>query len=304
LKNCLLSIEASISRAEYEIICVDHGSSDNTVSFLRSHYPQIRLIINKQNPGFAAANNDGLKCARGRYVLFLNPDTVIRGKALEDAMEFLDRNESVAAVGAKLLNPDGSIQPSCESFPSLWGYFLESSFLYLLFGKSKLQGRFLPFRFGYDQALDVDVVKGAFLMARNTVLKQVGGFDPRFFMYVEEVDLCYRMKSLGWRICCLPECEVVHYGGQSSKPMRNRMFVELHKSKIRFHAKHFGVPRALVSAALLFSGVGVRFVLWLALAATAALSKRDRREEILAKFGNYVAACRWYLCGGFRSVLT
>lgn len=303
LIDCLRSI-SSMSSIRYEIICVDNCSSDNTISKVQKRFPTVRWILNDRNLGFSAANNQGAQIATGEYLLFLNPDTILLEHAVETALGFAKNHSNVGVVGAKLLNEDGSLQPSCSSFPSLWGYFLESTFLYHLFGKSKMLKNGIPVIYKYDRRLQVDIVKGAFFGVRKKVFDDLGGFDENFFMYSEEDDFCYRAQKRGWDTVVIPECEVIHLGGQSAKPIWSKMFVEQHKSKIIFFLKHHGTSRTLIVAVFLFSGVALRLVIWAVAALAAILVKYEKKIDILAKFENYLAALVWYLRFGFRKILT
>jgi GT2 family glycosyltransferase len=209
---------------------VDNGSSDGSVAAVQAHYPEVRIIANRENRGFAAANNQAIRASDSRHVLLLNSDTVARPGSLAALVRFLDAHPEVGIVGSRLLNPDGSLQPSWAMFPSI--------FTELVGKKLRLRRRY-PTRNG-ARAYSTDWVDGAVLMIRRSILPQVGLMDEHYFMYTEEVDWCYRTRRSGYRVCYLPDAEVVHLGGQSSKQAATRMKYELYRSKLRFFNKHYG----------------------------------------------------------------
>lgn len=302
LLNCLTSIRRTVSDIKYEVICVDNHSLDDTVYLVSNQFPYVRLIVNEENLGFAAANNQAIDLAQGEFVLFLNPDTVVQKNSVKQSVGYLRNNPTVGVVGAKLLNEDGSVQAYRPYFPSILAYLLESLYLDKVFLKGTTH--LLMAHVALRKAITVDFVKGAFMMTRNKILQETGGFDLRFFMYTEEMDLCYRIKERGLEVVVLPSCEVIHFGGQSAKPMQNQMFVELHRSKIKYHRKHQGMSFAMVASALLFIGVIGRLVLWGGIAAFSYIQKGRESKEIKAKAKNYLAACKWYLKGGFLAALS
>ncbi|MER3457620.1 MAG: glycosyltransferase family 2 protein, partial [Chloroflexota bacterium] len=214
LAACLESIERSLSsddgagmKLQAEIIVVDNGSTDGTVEMLRRDYPDVRLIENRHNVGFARANNQGLAASRGRYLLLLNTDAFLRGPALARLVRFMEEHPEAGVVGPRLYFGDGTLQHSCYAFPTLATEFYGAVGLDRLFPRSRLFGRY---RLGYWDMRDVrevDVVMGACLMARREVFEQIGGLDERFFMYSEEVDWCYRARQAGWRIYYVPQAE-------------------------------------------------------------------------------------------------
>ncbi len=236
LLDCLDSIAAYPPSRPYDVWVVDNASSDGSVAAVRERYPDVRVIENTENRGFAAANNQAIEASQGDYVLLLNSDTIVHAQALERMARFLDAHDRVGIVGACLLNADGTLQPSWAAFPSFW---------------SELLGRNIRTRTPYrttdgSAAYLVDWVGGAALMIRRKVIDQIGVLDEGYFMYSEETDWCFRVRKAGWDICYLPDATIVHLGGQSSNKASARMKAELYRSKIRFYAKHYGRRQAYV----------------------------------------------------------
>jgi len=242
--QCLQSVYDSIAKLNFEIILVDNASTDDTVETVHCKFPQVRLIENTENVGFARANNEAIRISHGRYVLLLNSDTIVQVNALDALVCFADRHPEAGIVGCRLLNTNGSVQPSWAQFPTVWSEILGQNFR-----------KWRPLADG--SAYDVDWVGGACLLARREAIDEIGLLDEGFFMYSEETDWCYRMVKLGWRVYYFPGAEVIHLGGGSSCQASERMATQLYKSKLRFFRKHYG---ALLEA-VLWSGLVVTSLL-------------------------------------------
>lgn len=225
LLNCLRSIEENRPCSEFEIIVVDNASSDGTVDAIKHNFPEVTVIANNGNRGFAAANNQGLAVSQGEYVLLLNPDTIMHPNSLDVLIKFMDDNKDVGACGPKLLNDDGTIQHSVRRFPTFRGALYKHRALkFLRIFRSEYK-KWLMEDFKYDKQIEVDQPMGAALMIRQSVIDQVGNMDERFFMYYEEVDLCYRIKRAGWHIVFIPEAVITHLGERSARwiPVKKRI---------------------------------------------------------------------------------
>jgi len=197
LRKCLKSIGKQTKGIAYEIILVDNNSTDGSAEMVQGEFPAVQLIRNSENRGFAAANNQGISRACGDYTLLLNSDTEVLDGAIQRTLEFMERHPEAGVVGCKLLNRDGTLQPSCRSFPSVLNLFTESFFLYIIFKRSNLFGKYHMTFFNHESIREVDVVKGAYMMIRKEVFDRVGLFDESYFMYAEEMDFCYRAKKSG-----------------------------------------------------------------------------------------------------------
>ena len=236
LENCLASIIANPPAAPFEIWVVDNASTDNSPRMVQEKFPRVHLIENRENIGFARANNQALQRCEGKYILLLNPDTLVASGALQALIDFLDEHSEAGAAGARLRNPDGSLQISSHPQPTLsrefWRMFHLDAFApYAAYPLTKWET---------NEPEEVDVLMGACLVLRKEALDEVGFLDEDYFMYSEEVDLCYRIQSAGWGLYWVPQAEVVHFGGQSSQQAPTEMFLKLYHSKIIYFRKHYG----------------------------------------------------------------
>jgi len=257
LHECLASVVAETKDVQYEIIVVDNASTDGSRELLEREFPHVRRIFNEDNKGFAAANNQAIKIAQGRYVLLLNSDTRVLDGAIQKTMAFMEDHAEASVVGCKLLNADGSLQRSCMSFPSAWNLFSDSFFLYLVFPRTQLFGNYYMTWFDYDSMRSVDVVKGAFMMFRRVVFDTIGSFDEAYFMYTEETDLCYRVKAAGFQVIFYPSASIIHYGG-GSVVNTDRFFEQFHTTMLYFIRKNFTGANKSASVFLKVAGIAIR----------------------------------------------
>lgn len=243
LRSCLASIEAGRDKLALEVIVVDGGSADGSPEMVRAEFPWVRLVARPDNVGFPKGNNIGLEQASGRYILLLNPDTVILGNALQTMVAHLEANPAVGALGGQLLNPDGSVQSSRRRFPSLATAFFESTWLEPLAPRRLLNHYYLLDR--PDNALSqVDWVVGACLLVRHDIVAQIGGLDEGYFMYSEELDWCKRIKAAGWQIVYLPTAQIIHHYGKSSEQAVTSRHINFQRAKLRYFWKYHGRPAA------------------------------------------------------------
>lgn len=286
LRRCLESLEEArdLFSHRFEVFVIDNGSVDGSQQMVESEFAMVQLIRNNQNLGFARANNQGLALARGRYLMLLNPDTQVRPTALSELMSFMENDQTAGAAGPKLLNPDGSLQISCYPVPTL----VRELWRMLHLDRLHPLAAYPPSWWQSGQPLPVDMVQGACLMLRREALRQVGMLDEGFFMYTEEVDLCLRLRNVGWRVYWVPSAEVTHYGGQSTRQSSEAMFLELYKSKILFFRKHYGRAAAAIYKGILTATSLAR----LALSPVAALVDRSGSARIAALSGNYLRLIR------------
>lgn len=214
LKKCLKSIERFAGDLDYEILVVDNASIDGTTTMVKKEFPQIKLIANSKNLGFAAANNQALKIAQGNYLLLLNPDTEILPGSLQKSLDFLKTKSKAGIIGCQILNPDKTRQPSVRRFPGFWPIFL--IFLKLpKFFHFKSVDNYLAKNFDYNQTQTVDQVMGAFMLIKKEALAKIGYLEEKFFLWFEEVDFCLRAKEAGYEVYYFAAAQIVHYGGQS-----------------------------------------------------------------------------------------
>lgn len=267
LSNCLLSIQKSRPGLEVEIIVVDNGSSDDSVAMVHGNFPQVHLIGNRNNLGFAQANNQGLKISRGRYSLLLNSDTLVPEPALLKMLAYLDQHPEVGALGPQLRFPDGRIQPSCRAFPSLKLQLYESTGLSRIFPRSPIFGQYRMGYWSHDTVREVDQLMGAALMVRREVIEQVGLLDEQFFFYFDEVDWCYRIKKHGWKIIFYPEAFITHLSGQTSRKEWRKTILSRYVGMMKYFKKHFPASqqpflRLLIQLELLLR-IGLEVPFWL-----------------------------------------
>lgn len=240
LDDCLRSLRQAAPRHRLETIVVDNGSTDGSAAMVREKYPEAILIENDENLGFTKANNQGVHQSTGRYIMLLNNDTRVVPGAFSKAIEFMDETPGAGAAGLKLLNEDGSLQLSCRRFPSFsQALFSRYSLLTKLWPGNPFSAGYLMTDFEHDRIQEVDWVSGACLLFRRSVLRRIGALDERFFMYSEDVDYCYRVWELGWKVVYYPNAEVYHLIGQDTKKVRVKLTLERHKSMYKFYKKHY-----------------------------------------------------------------
>ncbi len=253
LEDCLTSLMASDCASELKIVVVDNASSDGSASMISERFPYVQLLINEDNVGFAAATNRGLAGATSAHVLLLNSDTFVAPGAINILAGVLGANPELGAVGACLVNPDGSHQVSCSRAPTAWReaahvLHLERFFSGLHYPSSWWES---------DEPIMVDVVQGACILARREVIEDVGGLDEGFFMYSEETEWCERVRAAGWSLAWVPDAHVVHHGGGSTRLASSAMFARLYASKVRFLRRNRGAAEARAfKAALALAAAG------------------------------------------------
>ncbi|NLE99960.1 MAG: glycosyltransferase family 2 protein, partial [Anaerolineales bacterium] len=264
LSRCLRSL-ADAGRS-LDVIVVDNGSSDGSAAMVQAEFPAARLIANADNRGFAAANNQGIALAEGRYVLLLNPDTEVVGDALATMVDYAEAHSDVAVVGPRLLGPDGSPQHSRYRFPTLATALFESTWLQPVAPRRILE-HYHALDLTDDRPVDVDWVRGAALLARRQAVEQIGLLDERFFMYSEELDWCRRFRDAGWRVVYFPAAQVVHYEGKSSEQVAPARHIYFQTSKVRYFRKHHGRAAAGFLRGFLLGAyvwqIGVEAAKWL-----------------------------------------
>jgi GT2 family glycosyltransferase len=217
LKESLRSVFATMAGFEYEVIVVDNASSADDAEKIRAEFSRVKLIENRKNLGFAGANNLGVGQSQGEYLLFLNPDTLVAGSAITAMLQALKTVGGVGIMGCKLMNTDGSVQTSCiQRFPTIWNQLLDVEFLRLRRPDWKLWG-IAPLFVESKQPIAVEVVSGACLLIDRDSFEQAGGFNREYFMYAEDVDLCYQVGKLGRRAYYTGGASVIHHGGGTSR---------------------------------------------------------------------------------------
>jgi GT2 family glycosyltransferase len=260
LNVCLTSIFEQTFRHDIEIIVADNASQDDSREMVRTDFPRAKLVEHITNLGFCAGNNRAIPQNPGRYVLFLNADTRVTPCALDSLIEFADSNPTAGIIGPKLLNQDGSLQYSCRRFPNLGAGFFRNTPLGRLFPKNRFTQDYLMTDWDHATVRDVDWVSGAALMIRRETLEQIGGFDEGFYMYCEDVDLCYRANQAGWRVAYFPDSVIYHIIGRSSDQVPARATYYFHTSMYRFYKKHYARATPLLVRPLIVPGLIARAI--------------------------------------------
>ena len=218
LNNALVSVSKALEGLKGEVFVVDNASDDGSCDLVRQSFQHVRLIANTTNVGFAKANNQALALASGKYLLLLNPDTIVQEDTFRTLIDFFEANEDVGMAGCKILNPDGSLQLACRrSFPSPWVAFTKVSGLSSIFSGSKIFGKYNLTYLSPDESTEVDAISGSCMMIRRTAYEQIGGLDESFFMYGEDLDWCYRVQQAGWKVFYVAETKIIHYKGESTR---------------------------------------------------------------------------------------
>ncbi|MFA7326318.1 MAG: glycosyltransferase [Candidatus Kapaibacterium sp.] len=244
LSQCISSIHKSTTNLRYEIIVVDNASTDGSeVIFGEQSKSEDNFyyIYSKSNLGFGKANNLGFNEAKGKYTLILNPDTLLEPDTLQVMYDYMESNPDIGTSGCKVLNLDGTFQSACRrGFPTPWASFCKLFGLQRLFPKSKLFAKYNLSYLNEDDTNDIDALIGAFMFTRTDVLKQINGFDESFFMYGEDLDLCYRIKQAGYRVTYYPKTTITHFKGESSKRSTLNETKHFYDAMEIFARKHYG----------------------------------------------------------------
>ena len=273
LHHALVSLQKAMKGIRGEVIVVDNASDDGSVEMVRKRFPSVHLIASKSNLGFAKANNLALKRARGKYILLINPDTLVQEDTLEVMLKFFEENQDVGLAGCKVLNPDGSFQLPCRrSFPTPWVAFTKISGLAALLPKSRLFGQYNLTYLSPDETYEIDAVSGSFMMVRRKVCEQVGGLDEEFFMYGEDLDWCYRIQKAGWKNYYVHSTKIIHYKGESTKRSN------LDEIRTFYHAMHLFVKKHLSESSLFAAVIGLA----ISLASRVAMLKSHLRPLAVA----------------------
>jgi GT2 family glycosyltransferase len=274
LRACLRSVPMADSAG---IVVVDSGSSDGSVDMVRSEFPSVRTL-DVPNRGYGAAANAGFRATRSEHVLLLNSDTVLSPGSIRALGRHLDTHLGVAVVGPRLLNPDGSLQRSCFPFPTPGTVLLGETRLGALIHLVPVLRDRHPRTWRHDRVRPMPWVLGAALAIRRSAMESVGGFDERFFMYFEEVDLCFRLRERGWATHFAPVADVVHHGAASTSQQAAAMQLQYYESLARFHRYHHG-ERALLRMARIVRTAWAARSAWWSVRGALRLETHDRRSR-------------------------
>ena len=234
LLNCLNAIYRTIKDISFEVFVIDNASEDNSQEAVKDFFPSVKLIENRENLGFAKANNQALKLMKGEYALLLNSDTITTDGAITKILRFMELNRNVGICGGQLLNKDGTKQRSFDNISTPLTALINNVVLRIIFPK-----KYLGRKCKFDKPVEVESIIGACMMVRKKAIDEVGLMDENFFFYYEDMDWCYRMKKGGWNISFYPDAFIYHIRGESSKQLNEKAIIAFWKSKYYFFKKHY-----------------------------------------------------------------
>ena len=260
LRDCLRSIYGTVDSLSFEIIVVDNFSADGAPEMLREEFPAVQLLTNNENTGFTRPYNQAMRLTQGRYVVILNPDTLLLPNAIAELARFLDSHPEVGIVGPKVLNRDGTLQKQCRrSEARPWDAFCYFSGLSRLFPHNKRFAGYLMTYLSEDLIHEAEAVSGSCMMIRREVIDQIGYLDELFFAYQEDTDYCRRARLAGWKVFYNPSAQIIHYGGEGgSKVQPFRSIIEWHRSYYLYYRKHFARDYLFVFNAIYYLGMLIK----------------------------------------------
>jgi GT2 family glycosyltransferase len=299
LENCIRSVKKSKIESEYEILVLDNGSYDGCSGMLKNNYPDVIFIQLDKNVGFARANNIGFKHSKGQLILFLNPDTIIIGEAINQLVQKIKVLDMVGILGCRVLNSDFSAQKSCiQRFPNIANQVLDSELLNSLFYNSRLWG-ISPLYSKDLSPVKVEVISGACMMVKRLVFEHIGGFSEDYFMYAEDVDICYKSKIYGYKNYYLPLAEIIHLGGGSSSGNSEFATVVNRESLKRYFQKFHGKLTAVMYSIAVLGSAMFRLTLY-SISTKLILSSRARLK-IKTGIKKQLAIIKWCIIDGYYS---
>jgi hypothetical protein len=289
LMRCLASLYPGEGRRAKEIIVVDNGSADGSPEAVETRFPEVRLIRNAENFGFAKANNVGVGHSTGRYVCFINSDAEAIGDCIGQLVDYCESHLDVGMVGPRVTSRDGKLQRTCRGFPTVWNTLCRTLALDTFFPKVKAFAGYSLAYWPQEELREVDIIGGCFWLARREAMNQVGLLDERFFFYGEDMDWCKRQWAKGWKLVFVPNAQAIHYGGASSANAPVRFAVEMQRADLQYWKKHHSMPGvacyyvlSCLNAILRAAGYGVA----LCFHKSERPAYRDKIEKNLACLGD------------------
>ncbi|MCR4315008.1 MAG: glycosyltransferase family 2 protein [Planctomycetes bacterium] len=292
LRDCLSSVKTALAGRRFEIIVIDNKSSDDSVKVVREHFPDVTLVENRNNEGFAKAVNIGIARMQGDVAFLLNPDAKISREAFDKLLAHLVSNPDVGMIGGQLLNKDGSKQNSFDNFPTLTNVFLNKSLL-----RKIAPGNYPSKNIEFAAPVEVESLIGAAVLVPRKVIDAVGGLDERYFFFLEETDWCLRIRSAGYKIVHHPGALITHFQGQSKKKAPELAWVEYYRSLYKYFRKndprHYEALRVLSAIKLFVNFIG---------AGSAMILGGIFMEKLRTRFSNYFTLLLWHAAGCPKSV--
>ncbi|MEP7317978.1 MAG: glycosyltransferase family 2 protein [Panacibacter sp.] len=259
LEQCLCSVKQAVEWIDAEVLVIDNCSTDNSISYLKEKFSWVKFIINEKNEGFAKANNLALKQCTGDYVLFLNPDTILPENILQNCLLFFENHDGAGAVGVRMIDGSGNFLPeSKRAFPTATVSFFKLCGLADVFPKSRVFNKYALGFLPQKETHEVDVLCGAFFMAKRSMLNELGGFDEAFFMYGEDIELSYRIQKAGYKIFYLGTETIIHFKGESARKGKLNYVRIFYKAMAIFVKKHYTGNNARLMSFFLQTGIYAR----------------------------------------------
>jgi len=293
LRKCLRSVIDETKKYSYDIWVVDNNSPDNSAGMVREEFPEVKLIANTTNNGFAPANNQALREAKAKNYLLLNPDTVVLSGAIDKMLDYMNEHHP-GIVTCKLLNDDLTLQKSANNFFSFWGSFIENRFFADILKSLNLSGKHFMSYWDHSTTRQIDWAFGAVLLFSDEVYEKVGILDDRYYIYAEEMDFYMRVKNAGYKAIFLADVEIIHYGKSSSRQRRGEMFIQNYKSFYLFLRKHY--PAYVYPAYRLRTLIYM--LLWIAYFSFKSAIKKTQgksAEEEQSNIQIYKMALQWHV---------
>ena len=291
LDECLQSIYKKALSCKLQTIVVDNASTDGAPDLVIEKYPQVNLIRNSENLGFAKANNVGIKKSTGRYVCLINSDAIVLEDCLELMCNYMNEKPKIGVLGPKVLNPDGSLQPTCREFPTFWKNICRAVALDKFFPKSKIFGGYYMMNWSHGTVREVDYLSGCFMMVRRSAIDQVGLLDDSFFFYAEDKDWCKRFWRAGWKVVYFPQAKAIHYLYGSSDKNPIKLYIQQTKANLQYYSKHHNRMAKIVFVITVIIHEIIRILGSSAL----YLIKPSGREVATQKIKRSIACLGWIL---------
>lgn len=295
LEHCLYSVRNALKGIEAEIFVVDNNSVDNSIAMLKEKFPEVILIANKDNVGFSRANNQAIRISKGKYVLILNPDTVVEEDTFAKCISFMDSHKDCGALGVKMIDGSGKfLKESKRGFPSPWTSFCKMSGLTSLFPHSKKYANYYMGHLSEDEVNEVDILAGAYMMMRKECLDKVGLLDEDYFMYGEDIDLSYRITKGGYKNYYFPKARIIHYKGESTKKASMNYVYTFYNAMVIFAQKHLTKKQTKLFSTL------IKLAIWLR--AGFAFCSRIFKNSLLPLLDFVLVYLAYYLLVSWWSV--
>ena len=296
LLKCIESLKIKTQQTKIEIIVSDNNSSDDSAEAVKKHYPDVTVLRNASNLGFAKANNVGIRFAKGKYICLVNSDIELVDDVVDKLYQYIETHNNIGAIGPQTVNADMSIRKNCREFPTLKNAFNEALFLDKIFpGIKFFRARSMNW-YSHNETRQVEVLSGCFLMVRKKVIEKIGMLDDRFFIYGEDVDWCKRISLAGWERVFYTDTKAIHYAGSSSANAPVRFLIERLKSSLQYWEKHHSHIELFIFNLILFINFSIRLIGWLLIIPL----KLNMKNKLINTIKGYIGRITFLL---FRKVI-